>query len=375
MQKRYVLLFITTILLTLFVLYSCNEPNVVENKKIVKQEKPVLKKGTDENNKSATAVTGTGKLLGYKVVEENGKKVKVPVYEGDPNGNIQPDKFYAGKGSLWYVYYWRVDHYEPKPGKIVGVWAQNYSVSNLKTLRNKWGYSYILVSGSVQSQFDNANSSGYALNQIMINLGEVADNDRYNVISNFGNAYAYYVGEPLVYNRSMGVIRQALNDLNFNSLFVFDGYKRTDDFDSYVALTDKVLFSSYKHWWEIPLTHIWVSVPYDKDQRPDWSDMKNRYGSKFSMTWINTKEITEFDDLFGHAKNLGLTGVWIFGNLSNNYGNISDAAYNQGFLRRFERKWFDVYQCTCINGCSGFPPEDPCWTVIRTESTGTIEER
>ena len=30
---------------------------------------------------------------------------------------------------------------------------------------------------------------------------------------------------------------------------------------------------------------------------------------KFSMSWINTKEITEFDDLFGHAKNLSLNGV------------------------------------------------------------------
>ena len=64
MQKRFIFLFIATILLTLFVLYSCNEPNVVENKKIEKQENPLLKKGTAKDNNSVTDVTATGKLLG-----------------------------------------------------------------------------------------------------------------------------------------------------------------------------------------------------------------------------------------------------------------------------------------------------------------------
>ncbi len=69
---------------------------------------------------------------------------------------------------------------------------------------------------------------------------------------------------------------------------------------------------------------------------------------KFSMTWINTDEITEFDNLYGHAKNLGLNAVWIYGSWNNvqppapvtNYNdqwyNISYAAWHQGFLRGFE---------------------------------------
>jgi len=31
MQKRYILLFVTTVLLALFVLYSCNAPNINDN--------------------------------------------------------------------------------------------------------------------------------------------------------------------------------------------------------------------------------------------------------------------------------------------------------------------------------------------------------
>ena len=86
------------------------------------------------------------------------------------------------------------------------------------------------------------------------------------------------------------------------------------------------MFSSDEHWYKVNLPGCYTNMGWgedyenymwwagDYDQRPDWSDMKTRYGSsKFSMTWINTKEITEFDDLFGHAKNLGLNGVWVYG--------------------------------------------------------------
>jgi len=119
MQKRYFFLFIATILLTLFVLYSCNGPNVVENKKTVKNEKPILKKTIKIDN-SAVNIPGKGEFLGYKVVKVHGKKVKVPVYKGDPNRDIQPDKLAC---DWYYIDVYELDHYRLRPGKWLGIWT------------------------------------------------------------------------------------------------------------------------------------------------------------------------------------------------------------------------------------------------------------
>ena len=105
--------------------------------------------------------------------------------------------------------------------------------------------------------------------------------------------------------------------------------------------------------------------------------MKNRYGSKFSMTWINTSEISEFDVLFGHAQNLGLNTVWIYSLDSHQYDQfeyISNAAYYHGFLRRFLRKWREKYRCNCRNGCKTIPPGEGCWEYQGKISTNTVIE-
>ncbi len=68
MKKGIISLFITTVVLTLVILSSCNEPNVIENKKIEKQEKPLLKKRTIKRNNSVADVSITGKLLGYNLI-------------------------------------------------------------------------------------------------------------------------------------------------------------------------------------------------------------------------------------------------------------------------------------------------------------------
>ena len=121
MRERYVFLFIATILLTLFVVYSCNEPTAIEGEKNTKQENQVLKKGITKDNNFAAKNTETGKLLGYKVVEENGKKVKVPVYDSNPNLDIQPDKMQCDD---YFENVWEFHHYKAKDNKIVGIWPQ-----------------------------------------------------------------------------------------------------------------------------------------------------------------------------------------------------------------------------------------------------------
>lgn len=141
------------------------------------------------------------------------------------------------------------------------------------------------------------------------------------------------------------------------------------------------MFSSYKHWWEC-LPGIWCAWPVDYDQRPDWSDMKDRYGSKFSMTWIKTSEVTEFENLFEQAKYLGINSVWIYGFLENSgqpvdhyndqFENISFAAFNYGFLKMKQRQFKIEWFCDNIDPCNSCDPSnDNMWRIEKITPTST----
>ena len=280
------------------------------------------------------------------------------------------------------TYGWGLDHFEPKPGKIIGVWPYEFTQQNLSTLRTKWGYSYLFFGFSYDdNKWNTAIAAGFSLDKIMIAVTDIPDAQRFNLISYRGNAYAYYVGEPADQNHSMGGVTTALNELGFSSAFIIDGYKRTYALDYAVETSDMVLFSSYHHWYEL-LPGVWVSWPYDEDQRPDWTDMKNRYGNKFSMSWINTSEISEFGYLFGHAANLGLNGIWIYGYLQENgqptphyndqWFNISHAAFYSGFLRKFEGYYCIEWHCDY--GCECDPDNPDDWYIYRVWPLGSTRE-
>jgi hypothetical protein len=270
---------------------------------------------------------------------------------------------------------WKFDHYGVKEYKSVGIWPADYSVPNLKNLRNHWGYSKIFINPD-QVQFDDAISAGYSKNDIMVSVTGIPDSDRLGVIKKFGNVFAYYVDEPADQNHSIRGVKSAIKILHLNSLFVISGYKRTGKLNDYSNQADAVMFSSYHHWYKL-FPGIWVSWPENKDQAEDWFDMQRRYGRKFSMTWINSYEVDEFDRLFKQAKKLKLDAVWIYTldkHQTDQFQGISDAAFRHGFLRKFNRKWRDIYKCKCPDGCYGFSPNNKCWVYERSEDTNQFME-
>jgi hypothetical protein len=135
-----------------------------------------------------------------------------------------------------------------------------------------------------------------------------------------------------------------------SSEIVLSGYKRNDQLKDYVnSIGDHVMFSSYKHWWEF--LGLWISWPEDPDQRPDWADMENLFGPKFSFSWVGAhKDLKEYDDLLGKAKNLGLQGVFLYqlepveeevGD--DNLETFSDAAVKHGFQKVFFQEVKDYF--------------------------------
>lgn len=101
--------------------------------------------------------------------------------------------------------------------------------------------------------------------------------------------------------------------------------------------------------------------------------MKYRFGNKFSLTWINSTEISEFSDLFGHARNLGLTEVWIYtlgGHQTDQFENMSYAAFGSGFLRQKQRQYRIEWRCDNPDPCENCDPTLPDgWYIYETIPT------
>jgi len=258
-----------------------------------------------------------------------------------PTGELFPQ-------NVNYVYNW-YKYYEPVEGKIVGIWPHENrwtDIEKLKELKYRWGFNYIFFhTGLGQNKFNMAKQIGYTpLTNIMTNV-DYADQ--------YEECWAYYFDEPadrsIPFN-TVQTVKDWIKSYFPNAPFVISGYKRNSDLINYTnLLADKVLFSSYIHWWKF--LGIWTSWPTNTDQRDDWTDMKNLFGNKFSMTWVSTNnDLSEYGQLLGHAQNLGLAGIWLYGLEQeaddNNLNSFCNAAVNCGFL---STKYQQVRDCY-ING-------------------------
>ena len=135
-----------------------------------------------------------------------------------------------------------------------------------------------------------------------------------------------------------------------NTKIVISGFKRDDFLKDYVdTISDYVMFSSYKHWWEF--LGFWISWPENPDQREDWEDMENLFGNKFDFSWIGAhKDLNEYDNLLGKAKNLFLNGVYLFQTRphesevdDNNFETFAEAATKHGFLSKHYQQIREQY--------------------------------
>jgi hypothetical protein len=247
-------------------------------------------------------------------------------------------------------------------------------------LKTKWGFSYLFFGhvGDNNKWTMATSGAGFNLNKIMIPVTDIPDANRASVIYQYGNAFAYYVGEPADQNHSMGGVRNALNQYGFSSLFIIDGYKRTSELNNCVNLADKVLFSSYIHWWPCFVPPAWCNLPINPDQRYDWTDMKIRYGSKFTMTWIGAHmDYGSYGDLFSCANGLGLDIVWFYqaqdqmdDYTTENIESFCSNAWLHGYLRRFEMEYEVKWKCPGSR-CTCDPEY---WIIVSSTPTGTIRE-
>lgn len=238
-----------------------------------------------------------------------------------------------------YVYNW-YKYYEPIEGKIVGILPHENKwndIEKLKELKYRWGFNYIIFwTGLGHDKFNMAKQVGYLPSLSIMRIVEPVD---YLDAVQYDECWAYYLDEPADRNvpfNTVQTMKAWLKTCFPNASFIISGYKRNFNLINYTnLLSDKVLFSSYIHWRNI--LGVWISWPVDTDQRSDWTDMKNLFGNKFSMTWTSANsDLSEYNQLLGHALNLGLEGVWLYSlgqeADDNNFNSFCVAAVNSGFL-------------------------------------------
>ena len=133
------------------------------------------------------------------------------------------------------------------------------------------------------------------------------------------------------------------------SAFVLSCYKRCSHSIIAASYADMMMYAAYTNWNKIgiPVCHVnlgwgdeWEApwTPGGDDQRDSWSDMRTRFGWRFAMAWVDGRG-DEYDILLGHARNLGLQGVWLFSLGPLNPANLEafcSAAARQGWLRLVE---------------------------------------
>jgi hypothetical protein len=113
----------------------------------------------------------------------------------------------------------------------------------------------------------------------------------------------------------------------------------------------------------------------DGDVRRHWDYLNAAPGHKFQFAWININEGSYFDDLFGHANNIGLNWLLVWGTYKNPslLYMASEKACNRGWMSRYNCSTYWIYQCINPRGTYNGPLQEPnSWICIGYSDNGSL---
>lgn len=361
-----------------------NDLSIVQADSIVqKEKKEKVKKLKKEHEKPYVVIEKPEKLLQDKLKSRASNNPSSKTLNKSGLNSIQSSlSCYTMEVDIWAL-----EKYHSKSGFNVGIWPKQtwmYNSTTLSELKNKWAFNLILL-------YRTAFSSPivYPDNQIVagvfFNLPQGVLDSYRTFLSEPGRQqlYGFYSDEPWhyinPYNRdSISKCVNGLKALGFTSSKYMagetcDGW--ADNFDDLVDIVNQTAYTDMSYVW----SYGCFKAPWDEaDQRDEWTDFNNAFGSKFNHPWISGElDRGEMDLLTGHAQNLGKNSIWLYASQS----YISDEsywdaiaefdyyAYVHGFLRREERRFIYVYYYI------GY--EDPCfdyqitsWELVDIIDTG-----
>ncbi len=321
-------------------------------------EQPALKKIQDKPKL-------VGKIIDYKVIKENGKERKVPVYIGQPNKDIDPD---AVRCDYYRVYVDEFDHYKPKSGKNIGIW-DTHNHKTTSELHNKWGFNSYYVRNVTEK--NNALNAGFDEDLLM---GHIKYTNSGYSLAPPADYSMYHLNEPFeTESLSKSEVISLANDISPSKLFIAS-YKIASDWGNYCEDYKDVLTQKAN-------TYMMCDQYYDggpfcsNDQRYYWAWFSSYYGYNRTPTnWIHLYidgEDNDFYRLFWKANDFKRSTLWLYaGNKGDKYcdnGEVltqslfnhylpvfCDAAFKNGWLRKFVKRYSYWYKCPDEFG-------DPCW--------------
>jgi hypothetical protein len=260
--------------------------------------------------------------------------------------------------------------YEPIPGKLIGILTPEaeLTVDKLSDYRINWGFSGIFVYpllhyGTYSSiYYDNAIAAGFLPSNILVMVNDIYYNWG---VKNLPAGY-YFIDELVEHDcygrpsspsvshiytpNELSEIRNYIKLHQPSAKFAISGYKRCSHLIAAGNYADIVMYSSYENWNEFTLfgrvCHVnigWADnyeFPWfsgNNLQVDSWNDMRAKFGSKFSMTWMDY--IDEFSALFHRANVLGLNGIWLYalkGITTSQLRAFCDAATENGWMRKID---------------------------------------
>jgi hypothetical protein len=256
---------------------------------------------------------------------------------------------------------WALEKYHSKTGLNVGIWPKEDWMSNtttLTTLKNFWAFNLIML---FRNKF--TNPTVYPDNQI---VGQVCFNYPHSVLNSYNNflsdptrqqLFGFYSDEPWhiinPYNRdSIALCINGLKSLGFTTSKYWAGETCDAWADNFDDLVDYVNHTSYTDMSYLP-GYGCYRAPWDEaDQRDEWTDFNNMFGSKFNHLWVSGEsDRGEMDVLIGHAQNMSKNSIWLYaaesGMSNQSYwdaiAEFNYYAFVHCYLNREERKYIYVY--------------------------------
>ncbi|MCB0750798.1 MAG: hypothetical protein KDC52_04940 [Ignavibacteriae bacterium] len=285
---------------------------------------------------------------------------------------------------------WQFHHYEPAETKSLGIWPTHNRYNNyalIKELKDKWGFNLIFIQASwAIDQFDKFLKAGFNNDNIIIDLNVGFPNYVPDWDKKYKDVYAFYVDEPFAAqpNYTIEQFEKTYNKIKSlnKPLFITGDFKPSNCLDEFVQFTDKIMFTSYHRTYQL-FGCTFRHWPENIDQRDSWDVMKERYGDKFTSTWIAAHQDTlEYFQLFKKAVELNLESVWFYQleDTTDQYSNLNlakfcEAAWQNGYLKKVNQKV--KYQFECKNkdnpcNCDETKPNE--WKLIEKKSLGEFRE-
>lgn len=325
---------------------------------------------TEVKSKISLSKTNSGGTkINFSVTSDSTKKDSTKTKDGTI---IEP---YAQNVCQKTEHFWILEKYENVPGKIVGIWPtweRWGNVQRLKQLKDTLGFNYMFT--YLGWPYDKVVAAGYTMSNL---LGGLALTGYVEASQSRPPLWGYYIDEPISHQKgTVSQVEAWTNFLgaNFPYSIRIAGENTESNADLINHTVDLITCTRYDNYPE------W----YDPDQRSLWTNFREHFNAQFDMVWIGAhKDLSQYDDLIGHARNLGIPEIWLYQHedstdhySNNNVGTFAYYAWKWGFLKRVEREWVYYYDCIHQDPCNCDPGDPAGWYVtnkVALPNTRTID--